>query len=73
MKISYDREVDAMYIQFRVGRFDRCGEPSPGIILDLDAAGTVLGIEILDVSRRTALKDLFDINISPVGVKWRTG
>lgn len=69
MKISYDREVDAMYIQFRGGRFDRCEEPSPGIILDLDTAGSVLGIEILDVSRRTGVKDLFDINISPVGVK----
>ncbi len=59
-----------MYIQFRGGEFDRNEEPSPGIILDLDAGGTVLGIEILDVSRRTALKELFDINISmPVEAK----
>ena len=70
MKITYDKDADAMYIQFREGEFDRNEEPSPGIILDLDATGTVLGIEILDVSRRTALKDLFDINISmPVGAK----
>jgi len=70
MKISYDQETDAMYIQFREGEFDRNKEPAPGIILDLDAAGTVLGIEVLCASRRSALEDLFDINVSPVRVKY---
>ncbi|MGD8720038.1 MAG: DUF2283 domain-containing protein [Candidatus Zixiibacteriota bacterium] len=70
MKISYDKDADAMYIHFREGEFDHCKEPSPGVIHDLDANGTVLGIEILDVSRRTALQEIFDINISmPVSAK----
>ena len=70
MKITYDKEADALYIRFREGKFDHNDEPAEGIILDIDPRGEVLGIEILDVSRRTSLRELFDINISmPVGAR----
>ncbi|MCX8067859.1 MAG: DUF2283 domain-containing protein [Anaerolineae bacterium] len=52
MKIYYDAEVDALYVQFRF--------PEPGtvqarplseqIIADYDTEGRLVGLEILDVS-----------------------
>lgn len=51
MKVSFDREVDALYIRFKettvtTKRLD------DGIALDYDAAGRLAGIEILDVMKR---------------------
>ena len=53
MKISYDRQADALSIVLRdvpVGDTDEYG---PGLILDLDEAGEVIAIEVLDASRKT--------------------
>ena len=53
MKVEYDRQADAMYIRLAEGEVADSDEVRDGVIFDLDAAGRVLGIEILDVSRRT--------------------
>jgi uncharacterized protein YuzE len=54
MKIEYDPRADAMYIRLAVGEVADSDEVRPGVVLDFDAAGKVLGIEMLDVSTRTA-------------------
>ena len=53
MKIEYDRQADAMYIRLKAGVVAESEEVRPGVVLDFDAEGKVLGIEILDVSLRT--------------------
>ncbi len=64
MKIDYDKEVDALYIQFLNEKASETQEVEPGIIVDFTKDGRVLGIEILNVSKRLlvmeSVKDLID-------------
>jgi uncharacterized protein YuzE len=53
MKIEYDPKADAMYIRLKAGTVADSDEVRPGVVLDFDAEGRVLGIEMLDVSLRT--------------------
>jgi uncharacterized protein YuzE len=53
MKIEYDQQADAMYIRLKAGTVAESEEVRPGVVLDFDAEGKVLGIEMLDVSERT--------------------
>jgi len=53
MKIEYDQKADAMYIRLLAGTVAESDEVRPGVVFDFDAAGRVLGIEMLDVSKRT--------------------
>jgi uncharacterized protein YuzE len=53
MKIEYDQQADAMYIRLRAGKVIESEEVRPGVVLDFDDQGQVLGIEMLDVSERT--------------------
>lgn len=53
MKIEYDQQADAMYIRLRAGSVAESDEVRPGVVLDFDSEGQVLGIEMLDVSKRT--------------------
>ena len=52
MKVTYDREADAMYIAFRDVRVDKTSHVQPGIILDYGADGEIVGLEILWASQR---------------------
>ena len=53
MKVTYDPEVDVLYILLRDALVEESDEDKPGVILDYDKAGNIVGIEILDASRRT--------------------
>jgi len=63
MEITYDREADAMYIKFLKGNFDKNMKIDDFTIIDLDSNGNVLGIELLDVSKRIPLESLSEINV----------
>ncbi|MBE0431581.1 MAG: DUF2283 domain-containing protein [Dehalococcoidia bacterium] len=52
MKIEYDAEVDALYIEFRDVPADRSIDVEEGVSVDLDAGGHIVGMEILDASER---------------------
>ena len=52
MKITYDPEVDVLRIIFSDAVIEESDEDKPGVILDYDRAGNVVGMEILDASRR---------------------
>ncbi|MBM4034737.1 MAG: DUF2283 domain-containing protein [Planctomycetes bacterium] len=64
MTISYDTEADALYIEICEGKFASNREAMPGVILDIGSEGELLGIEILDASRRCPLKELAHVDIS---------
>ena len=53
MKIEYDPKADAIYIRLKAGTVAESDEVRPGVLLDFDAEGKVLGIEMLDVSLKT--------------------
>ena len=56
MRTSYDPEADAMFVWFgpEDAKSAATQEVAPGILLDFDADGRVIGIEILDVGERMA-------------------
>ena len=51
MRITYDPEVDALYIRFEEGQVTT-KHLAEGIAADYDAAGKLAGIEILDALKR---------------------
>lgn len=63
MEITYDKEADAMYIEFRKGKFSKNKKIDDFTIIDLDEKGNILGIELLDVSERIPLDSLSQINV----------
>jgi len=52
MKITYDPEVDVLRILFSNTHIEESDEDKPGVILDYDENGNIVGLEILDASRR---------------------
>ncbi len=52
MKITYDPEVNVMRILFSSASIEESDEDKPGIILDYDKDGNIVGMEILDASKR---------------------
>jgi uncharacterized protein YuzE len=63
MEITYDKEADALYIGFRKGDFSSNKKMDDLTILDLDDKGQVLGIEILDASKRIPIDSLSEVNV----------
>jgi Uncharacterized conserved small protein len=52
MKVIYDPEVDVLRILFSSTPIEESDEDKPGVILDYDKDGNVVGMEILDASKR---------------------
>ncbi len=63
MEIRYDKEADAMYIEFRKGKFAKNKKIDDFTIIDLDKEGKILGIELLDVSKRIPIESLSEVNV----------
>ncbi len=69
MKIEYDREADALYIQLREAPVDDNVDIEEGVTVDLDAQRHIVGIEILDASTRLSPEELSRVlveNLLPV-------
>jgi uncharacterized protein YuzE len=52
MKVKYDPEVDVLSIMLSDAPVEESDEDKPGVILDYDIHGNVVGLEILDASKR---------------------
>ena len=54
MRVTYDAEVDVLRILLSDRPIEESDEDKPGVILDYDKDGNVVGLEILDASKRMA-------------------
>jgi uncharacterized protein YuzE len=66
MRIEYDREADALYIQLRDVYVEDNIDVEEGISIDLDKKRHVVGIEILDASKKLTSQDMMNITIENV-------
>jgi uncharacterized protein YuzE len=69
MKVSYDRDVDAVYLELLKGEPDGVIEVAEGIHIDVTTDGKILGIELLDASRKVSLDSLltYEIDADVIG------
>jgi uncharacterized protein YuzE len=54
VKVTYDSEVDILRILLSNSPIEESDEDKPGVILDYDKDGNIVGLEILEASKRTA-------------------
>jgi len=52
MKVTVDKEADALYMRLSDTRIHDSEEVKPGVILDYDDKNNLVGVEILRVSER---------------------
>jgi uncharacterized protein YuzE len=54
MKATYDPKSDTLSLELKSGPVAESDEDKPGVILDYDEHGDLIGIEVLDASKRVA-------------------
>lgn len=57
--VKYDPDADAACIRFSGGTILESAEVAPGIILDYDTEGRIVGMEVLD-ARKNLSTELLD-------------
>ena len=65
MKVIYDRKTDTLTIIFSDAPVAESDEGKPGVILDYDALGNLVSLELLDASRHVALPSRIEYEVSP--------
>lgn len=66
MKLTIDREADALYLELEEGSAVESEELAPGIVVDYDAQNRVVGIEMLNLSQRSPDADIRRVLIETV-------
>ncbi len=69
MKIEYSRESDALYVQFQDAFVKKSKEIEEGVVVDFDAEGHIVGLEILDAAKRLKKEDLVNVSIENLPVE----
>jgi uncharacterized protein YuzE len=68
MKVVYDRHTDTLTITFSDAAVEESDEDKPGVILDYDAVGNLVSLEILDASQRVTLPSRIEYEVEPASV-----
>ena len=58
MKLHVDKQADALYLRLDDSKIIESQEVSPGVMLDYNEHHQVVGIEMLDLSKRSTGLDL---------------
>ena len=67
MRVRFDSETDTLTVIFADAQVAESDEDKPGTILDYDASGNLVSIEILDASRRVGLPTQIEYQVVPAG------
>jgi uncharacterized protein YuzE len=66
MRLKVDKTSDALYLRLDEAAVVESEEVQPGIVLDYDAAGNMVGVEILNLSKRVAPERLRVLQLETV-------
>ena len=66
MKLTVDKESDALYLRLDESAVVESEEVQPGVVLDYDAAGNMVGVKILNLSKRVAPERLRVLQLETV-------
>lgn len=66
MKLTVDRDADTLYLDLDESPAAESEEISPGIILDYNADGKVVGVEMLYLSKRVSAEKLSRMQMETV-------
>jgi YD repeat-containing protein len=66
MRVRYDSATDTLTVIFADSPVAESDEDKPGTILDYDASGNLVSIEILDASRRVGMPTQIEYQVVPV-------
>ncbi|RLC48595.1 MAG: DUF2283 domain-containing protein [Candidatus Cloacimonadota bacterium] len=61
MRIKLDKEGDALYFRLSDEDILESEEVRPGVILDFDDKGRVVGVEFLNISERTNQQEISNL------------
>lgn len=64
MKITHDRDVNAVYIQLSLQQPEGVIEVADGINIDVSSDGKIVGIELPDATEKVSLESLLSYEIS---------
>jgi len=67
MQVIYDSETDTLTIILSDTPVVESDEDKEGVILDYDASGNLVSLEILDASRRVSLPTQIEYRMIPAG------
>lgn len=67
MRLKIDKENDALYFRLNEAAIVESEEVQPGVILDFDANGRVVGVEMLTLSLRVEPEKLRMLQFETVG------
>ncbi len=63
MKLSIDKESDALYLRLDESPIIESEEVAPGIVLDYNEAEQVVGIEMMNLSKRSPETSLTNLQL----------
>lgn len=58
MRVTFDQEADALYVRLDKSHVGETEEIRPGVMIDLDERGEVVGLEVLRAGERLSLAEL---------------
>jgi uncharacterized protein YuzE len=68
VKVRYDKEVDAAYIQLSSKKPDGAVEMAEGVILHTTSKNEIVAIEILDAAKKIPIRTLYKLELTPASL-----
>ncbi len=66
MRLNVDKEADTLYLRLDDSPIVESEEVSPGVVLDSNEADEVVGVEMLDLSKRSSRVNLSALQFETV-------